>query len=225
VDARAGLAQGRHAPACLLISKSGCIRVARTGHEADGPTLTLTVGLVCASGHGLCITALESYVRSRARCRCSVRWLESAHGRGEEAERGSVRSASSLCTPQPCIAARLRVHELAFALLLMKLSLSLAACLPVYLTLRLCVPEKHGLTVVQDDRFKEVMRGRWLGKTKDEINKVCVVHVCVCVCACACLCLCVVCGVCVWCVCGVVCICVCVCACACMCVCVCLCVK
>jgi broad specificity phosphatase PhoE len=33
------------------------------------------------------------------------------------------------------------------------------------------VAERHGLKVVQDERFKEVARGRWLGKTKDQINK------------------------------------------------------
>ena len=32
--------------------------------------------------------------------------------------------------------------------------------------------EKHGLKIVLDDRFKEVQRGRWLGKTRDQINEV-----------------------------------------------------
>ena len=34
------------------------------------------------------------------------------------------------------------------------------------------IAEKHGLEVVLDDRFKEVQRGRWLGKTKEQINEV-----------------------------------------------------
>lgn len=34
------------------------------------------------------------------------------------------------------------------------------------------VAEKHGLDVKLDDRFKEVQRGRWLGKTREEIDKV-----------------------------------------------------
>ena len=33
------------------------------------------------------------------------------------------------------------------------------------------VAEKHALKVQLDDRFKEVQRGRWLGKTKDQINE------------------------------------------------------
>jgi len=33
------------------------------------------------------------------------------------------------------------------------------------------VAEKHGLKIVLDDRFKEVQRGRWLGKTRDQINE------------------------------------------------------
>ena len=32
------------------------------------------------------------------------------------------------------------------------------------------VAEKHALKVTLDDRFKEVQRGRWLGKTRDQIN-------------------------------------------------------
>jgi len=32
------------------------------------------------------------------------------------------------------------------------------------------VAEKHGLKIVLDDRFKEVQRGRWLGKTREQIN-------------------------------------------------------
>ena len=34
------------------------------------------------------------------------------------------------------------------------------------------IAEKHGLEVVLDDRFKEVQRGRWLGKTREQINEV-----------------------------------------------------